>query len=76
MHVEINYTPSIWHWDNRRRMFICEHEQTTPDTIEHYNYYMDAVTGEPQALFNERIDGCDQCPAYYSYYTGEWEGEE
>lgn len=70
MKVTVNYQPTEWTlgFDG----FECQHASTTSDTIEHYNHYMEAVTGVPQALSYEPIEVCDDCSAYYSNWTEEW----
>lgn len=50
----------------------CEHLSVTPDELEHYDHYQEAVTGMPQPLSYERIDNCNNCTAYYSYWSEEW----
>lgn len=71
MQVTVKYQPTEWTlgFDG---FFECQHASTTSDTIEHYNHYMEAVTGVPQALSYELIENCDDCPAYYSSWTEEW----
>lgn len=70
MQVAVNYQPTEWKlgFDG----FECEHASTTPDSIEHYDHYQEAVTGLPQPLSYEPIENCDDCSAYYSTWDEEW----
>lgn len=50
----------------------CTHQNTHADSIEHYDEYMEAVTGLPQPIHYEAVEVCDRCGAVYSISTEEW----
>lgn len=70
--ITVQYTPSEWLYNMKTGEVECEHLNTTPDEIEHYDHYQEAVTGIPQPLSYELIENCDQCTAYYSTWDEEW----
>ena len=68
--VKVDYTPRTLVMEFGE--FICPHTNTYTDAIEHYDHYMDAVTGMPQPTHYEPVEVCEQCGAYYSQWSGEW----
>lgn len=70
--ITVQYTPSEWLYNMRTGELECEHSSTTPDELEHYDHYMEAVTGLPQPSSYELIENCDNCTAYYSQWDEEW----
>lgn len=74
MKIQIKYIPTEYHLEDD--IFVCDHAETYSDTIEHYDHYAEAVTGNPQALSYEPIEVCDECDSYYSQWSEEWVWKE
>ena len=70
MNITVTQVPSEYVLQHGE--FVCEHNDTWSDTIEHYDHYKEAVTGLPQPLSYEPIEDCSQCTAYYSTWDEEW----
>lgn len=69
--ITIEHTPSEYIM-NKQGEFECQHVSTTPDQLEHYDHYTEAVTGLPQPLSYESIENCNGCTAYYTHWSEEW----
>jgi hypothetical protein len=72
--IDVQFTPTEYHSDNAGD-WRCMHASTTPDMIEQYDHYTEAVTGLPQPISYRYIEICDSCPAWYSNSTEEWHNE-
>ena len=54
----------------------CQHEHTTPDTVESWDVYKEVRTGVPQPAMYTVVDVCDDCGAIYDRSAEQWFNEE